>query len=289
MSKIVLDTISSGYNLSKINANFVLLQNELNNSVLYRVNPTGEPNSLSDDIDLNGNDILNGQVAHFTAVQIGGVSVVPGSTLTVPTAASVPNVPAGNISSTDVQAAINELDVTLTADEVDIATNTANISTNAANIVANTVAISETAGRRGALVYNNASQDIVGTTVLLFDQETYDTSSIHDTVTNNERLTVPSGVSKIRLSAGVDLISTIADGTARIYFKKNTGDVFKGNSFTAPSHYFSSIPANLYIYLNWTSPIIEVIAGDYFSIEVIETSTGTVRVGYPWFSMEIVE
>lgn len=59
MSKIVLDSIVSGYDLSKINSNFQKLQTELNEKVLYRNAPTGEPNSLENDIDVNGKNILN--------------------------------------------------------------------------------------------------------------------------------------------------------------------------------------------------------------------------------------
>lgn len=59
MSKIDLDPITSGYNLSKINANFQKVEDELNNKVLYRNSPTGEPNSMSSNLDMNGNKILN--------------------------------------------------------------------------------------------------------------------------------------------------------------------------------------------------------------------------------------
>lgn len=59
MSKIDLDPITSGYNLSKINANFQKIEDELNNKVLYRNSPTGEPNGMSSNLDMNGNKILN--------------------------------------------------------------------------------------------------------------------------------------------------------------------------------------------------------------------------------------
>lgn len=110
MAKVVIDPVTSGYSLSKINANLETLAAELNNKVLYRDNPEGEPNSFSNDIDMNSNDILNASVVDAVSVQIGGVSIVPGDALSVPTAASVPNVPAGNIIAIDVQAAIDELD-----------------------------------------------------------------------------------------------------------------------------------------------------------------------------------
>jgi hypothetical protein len=59
MSKIVLDNVESGFNLQKINSNFQKLEDELNNKVLYRVNPAGEPNSLENAIDFNNQDLLN--------------------------------------------------------------------------------------------------------------------------------------------------------------------------------------------------------------------------------------
>lgn len=59
MSKIDLDPITSGYNLSKINANFQKVEDELNNKVLYRNPPAGEPNSMSSNLDMNGKQILN--------------------------------------------------------------------------------------------------------------------------------------------------------------------------------------------------------------------------------------
>lgn len=59
MSKVDLDTISSGYNLSKINSNFQKLEGELNNKVLYRQVVDGEPNAMFENLDMNSNRILN--------------------------------------------------------------------------------------------------------------------------------------------------------------------------------------------------------------------------------------
>ena len=59
MAKITLSDVNSGYNLSAINENFQALEDELNNKVLYRNNPEGEPNVCSSDLDLNGNSLLN--------------------------------------------------------------------------------------------------------------------------------------------------------------------------------------------------------------------------------------
>lgn len=59
MSKIDLDPITSGYNLSKINGNFQKIEGELNNKVLYRQVQGGGPNAMSDNLDMNSNRILN--------------------------------------------------------------------------------------------------------------------------------------------------------------------------------------------------------------------------------------
>ena len=77
MSKIDLDPITSGYNLSKINANFQKLEDELNNKVLYRNSPEGEPNSMSSNLDMNGQSILNAGKISSSILELGGVQVVP--------------------------------------------------------------------------------------------------------------------------------------------------------------------------------------------------------------------
>ena len=59
MSKIVLTDVSSGFQLSKINENFQKIEDELNNKVLYRDAPSGEPNALEKDLDINGKSLYN--------------------------------------------------------------------------------------------------------------------------------------------------------------------------------------------------------------------------------------
>lgn len=109
MSKIELSNVSSGYDLSVINANFQKIEDELNNKVLYRNSPEGEPNTLETPLDVNGKRIYNlaeplsnSEPARLRDVQnaINGV-----------TAANLINfTPAGGLSSDNVQAALQELD-----------------------------------------------------------------------------------------------------------------------------------------------------------------------------------
>lgn len=77
MRKIDLDPITSGYNLSKINANFQKVEDELNNKVLYRNPPAGEPNSMSSNLDMNSQSILNASKISSNVLELGGVQVVP--------------------------------------------------------------------------------------------------------------------------------------------------------------------------------------------------------------------
>ena len=59
MTKLVLDDVGSGYNLSILNNNFQKISQELQENVLYRKNPAGEPNQMEGNLDLNSNKLLN--------------------------------------------------------------------------------------------------------------------------------------------------------------------------------------------------------------------------------------
>lgn len=59
MSKLTLNDVTNIDSITTINANFDKLEQELQNKVLYRDNPVGEPNSLQTNLDVNGKDLLN--------------------------------------------------------------------------------------------------------------------------------------------------------------------------------------------------------------------------------------
>lgn len=59
MTKVILPDITSGYNLSAINSNFQKIEDELNNKVLYRQIQDGEPNAMSENLDMGSNRIIN--------------------------------------------------------------------------------------------------------------------------------------------------------------------------------------------------------------------------------------
>lgn len=58
MSKITLDPVGSGYNLSKMNDNFERIATVINDKMLSR-SPEGEPNHMDDTLDMNSHPIIN--------------------------------------------------------------------------------------------------------------------------------------------------------------------------------------------------------------------------------------
>lgn len=59
MAKITLTDFSGSVTVSELNTNLQALEDALNNDVLYRNNPVGETNTMSNDLDMNSNSILN--------------------------------------------------------------------------------------------------------------------------------------------------------------------------------------------------------------------------------------
>ena len=74
MAKVTLSDITAGYaSAAALNASFNAIEDEFNNNVLYRNNPSGEPNQMENDLDLNGNDILNAGGLSATSLTVNGV------------------------------------------------------------------------------------------------------------------------------------------------------------------------------------------------------------------------
>ena len=74
MAKIVLSDVASGYNRQRINENFQALEDELNNKVLYRDNPAGQANVMTNDLDMNSNDVLNAGTVAVQVITLDGVN-----------------------------------------------------------------------------------------------------------------------------------------------------------------------------------------------------------------------
>lgn len=144
---------------------------------------------------------------------------------------------------------------------------------------------------RGALAYLSANQSIVDSTNVRIDlsSETYDTSTIHDNSTNPSRLTVPVGVTRIKLIAKVSFDNN-ATGNRAVLIYKNGAYGFAGNPETLVSASGGYPDA-----LNTLSPALTVIAGDYFEVYAFQSSGAPLNVvgnatgDLTWFAMEIIE
>lgn len=126
----------------------------------------------------------------------------------------------------------------------------------------------------GCLVTRTTSLALSGAAIT-FDTETYDLGGWHSTSSNTERLTVPSGVSRVRVMAGLYQNSSTAVLTARI--TKNGAD-FRGQAFATNATAGADG-------INIATAVVDVTPGDYF--EVVG-SGGTIPANTNWFSIEEV-
>jgi hypothetical protein len=138
------------------------------------------------------------------------------------------------------------------------------------------------AGIKYALVGKTGNQSISAgvTTTLTFDTETADTDAWHDNVMNNSRLTVPSGVTLVRVSANVKN-NALTGGQNVVSMIKN-GASARG----LPER---DLEGNIRKYLNVVSAPLEVSAGDYFEVQYFGTNAETVPASDEvWFAIEEV-
>lgn len=124
--------------------------------------------------------------------------------------------------------------------------------------------------RTGNLALNSGA-----TVTVDFDAETADAGGWHDNSTANTRLTVPSGVTRIRVIGSSGTINVGSDAM-RGFFSKNGAD-FTGRPIC--TSILSGVGASCGI--NVVSPVLIVSAGDYFefTIQNLGTTNGTLAAG----------
>lgn len=125
-----------------------------------------------------------------------------------------------------------------------------------------------------ALVNKTGTQSITTSVVtpLAWDTEDHDDSDWHDNSVNNTRITVPIGVTKIELSAGVRW-DTNSSGARIVQLHKN-GASFPGSARIDDVGNVSA--GNMT--KNIKSGVLDVVPGDYFEIVVTQTSGGNLDV-----------
>lgn len=222
MAKLTLNDILSGYaTATAYNANNELIEAALENT-LSRDGTA--PNAMGADLDMNSYNVNNADSVNCAALQINGVSVVPGDTLTVPNAVNVPFTPSGNIVATDVGGALQELDTEKVAKAGDTMTgsltvpgltSSSNVSVTGNISVTGTVDGIDVAARDAILteVYNtrvinaarihrNSNQVLShgfgGQEFISWEAAAYENVDVWD-IANPTRITIPAGYSYVRL------------------------------------------------------------------------------------------
>jgi len=140
---------------------------------------------------------------------------------------------------------------------------------------------------RGCLVKPTVTFSVPNSTAtwIPFADEEYDTDGIHDTVTNNDRLTVPAGVTKVKITGHIQFSSTSTTGKRTLQIIKNASTVPTGvstdNKLATSA---GTTPCNVF------SATLEVTAGDYFRLSASQDSGGSLTTfTTSWFAMEIIE
>jgi hypothetical protein len=128
---------------------------------------------------------------------------------------------------------------------------------------------------RGALVYkaNADDQNITNGALadLTFSSEVYDTDSIHSTVTNTERLTVPAGVTYIKLHGYIYLNRSSGSGIVYALPLYKNGALYKDINYvyTEGADYHGMM---------FNTDILSVTSADYFTIHPANYSGATVTI-----------
>jgi hypothetical protein len=145
---------------------------------------------------------------------------------------------------------------------------------------------------RGAVAKKSADQtglNLTTATALTWDAEDLDTDSIHSTVSNTSRLTVPAGVSKIKLKASVFFGGVATDQWMLVYFGKNGINAFFGGAvqslYNGSTNFLTTPGASI------ESATLQVTPGDYFEV-IVQTRSDTaidIKSSISFFEMVIIE
>jgi hypothetical protein len=137
---------------------------------------------------------------------------------------------------------------------------------------------------RGALVRRstNFSVSTGGYVAIPWESAVYDSDALWD-AGQATRLTVPAGVTKVRLTGNIEWQTSPTSQLVEI--RKNDGAVVGGGSFIVrgDSGYSNQMR-------NIASAVLPVVAGDWFELAVFVGTSGELRsLERTWFAIEVVE
>lgn len=140
-------------------------------------------------------------------------------------------------------------------------------------------------GYLGCVVKKSGPQTIPSAThtALSFETEISDTGEFHSTVSNTSRLTVPPGVSRVKVRANA-VFAASGVGARSLRILKN-GASMEGVPFIRMVNTGASLAA----VINVASGVLNVTPGDYFEASVYQDSGGNLNVladEATWFEIE---
>ena len=126
----------------------------------------------------------------------------------------------------------------------------------------------------GCSLYKTANQTISHDTItqVTFDAEAYDTDGFHSTSTNTSRITIPTGKGGKYLFTFQTQWDLNGTGDRSIYYYKN------GANGTAMVRY--SIVSGSYYTIQNASIVLDLVAGDYIEMYVLQSSGGNLNIQY---------
>lgn len=140
-------------------------------------------------------------------------------------------------------------------------------------------------GFRGAHVSKAADQTAANYSAgvsMAWNQENYDVGGWHDNVTNNSRLTVPVGVTRVRVFGNVNLALV----TANVFVLSR---LWKGGVIITGSAYHRMAANTTSPSLSFNTSPLDVAAGEYFELNLfVQTDTSvTVLTASSFAIMEV--
>lgn len=126
-----------------------------------------------------------------------------------------------------------------------------------------------------AFVYHNGTQAVATTaaTVLTFDSEVLDTNGFHDNVTNNGRLTVPTGLGGIYVVFAVIPVESAQNPIIRVSLRLNGAGQTAGQITKGPSSTSQPLDTLTLVHL------MSLAAGDYVDLVVENSAADSVTFG----------
>lgn len=257
MAKLVLTDQTNTYNATSINEQFTRIEAEFQDKVLYRDNPVGESNVMENPIDMNSNRILN-LLEPLTANEPARLVDVQNAISGVSTANLVAFTPAGTISSTNVQAAIQEVDSEKMA--------TSSLAApSGSSLVGHSATINYVAGTIGA-IFNDVCLNVkMFPWLAKLDGVTDDTASIQAALATGHNIHIPYSSSGAVTTSSLNCTKSqeITGGGTGLINRSQSMILPQGNfaAFVVDNVFISLRIKNIYVQYGDVVPTVQATHG----------------------------